>query len=509
MADLPILGYKRHPRPMLHTPKIRYHKSQELNKENYNTTVEKSTGNKNDNYDLGVYLDNELQRLENSFDTNTQQTNILDGGVKEIKQTIIGINNTTGANTAAISQEATTRTSADSALATLVTNLTATVATGDSTNAAAISNELTVRANADSALATTVSNLTATVTSGDNSNAAAISSEATARANADSALASTASTLAATVTNGDNANAAAISSEATARANADSAAATTVSNLTATVTSGDNTNAAAISSEATARANADSANASSINTVSASVTTEANSRAAADTAETNARVSADNTITASVTQEASVRASADNTLLAKYGVTLNSNGYVTGFSQNNNGTTGTFKILADKFTIIDPSDSSGEAGTQVFDITGGNVTMDAAHIKDLSVSTLKIQNNAVSVSTFAKHNVQSGLSNKTFSTTVSMPIAGTITVICKAGVFGGGSSATVSLNLTIDGTTQDSLNAQGSPALANHLLLGSKDVSSGNRVITVNYTNLANTNNPSQKADFIILRRFK
>jgi len=458
---------------------------------------------------LTNYIADELQQLENTLAIHGQATTSIEGGVTTIKQDIIDITNTTGANTAAISQEAITRTSADSALASLVTTLTATVATGDSTNAASISNEATARANADSALATTVSNLTATVTSGDSTNAAAITSEQTARANADSALATDITSLTAAVTSGDSTNASAITSEATARANADTALASDITSLTATVTNTNNTLSAAVTSEATARANADTANASTINTVSASVTTEANTRAAADTTEANARIAADNTITASVTTEASVRAAADNTLLAKYGVTLNSNGYVTGFSQNNNGTTGTFKILADKFTIIDPADSAGEAGTQVFDITGGNVTMDAAHIKDLSVSTLKIQNNAVSVSTFAKHNVQSGLSNKTFSTTVSMPIAGTITVICKAGVFGGGSSATVSLNLTIDGTTQDSLNAQGSPALANHLLLGSKDVSSGNRVITVNYTNLANTNNPSQKADFIILRRFK
>ena len=458
---------------------------------------------------LTNYIADELQQLENTLAIHGQATTSIEGGVTTIKQDIIDITNTTGANTAAISQEAITRTSADSALASLVTTLTATVATGDSTNAASISNEATARANADSALATTVSNLTATVTSGDSTNAAAITSEQTARANADSALATDITSLTAAVTSGDSTNASAITSEATARANADTALASDITSLTATVTNTNNTLSAAVTSEATARANADTANASTINTVSASVTTEANTRAAADTTEANARIAADNTITASVTTEASVRAAADNTLLAKYGVTLNSNGYVTGFSQNNNGTTGTFKILADKFTIIDPADSAGEAGTQVFDITGGNVTMDAAHIKDLSVSTLKIQNNAVSVSTFAKNSLQTGLSNKTFSTTVSMPSAGTITVICKAGVFGSGSFSTVSLNLTIDGTTQDSLNAQGTPALANHLLLGSKDVSSGNRVINVNYTNLGNTNNPSQKADFIILRRFK
>lgn len=328
---------------------------------------------------LTNYIADELQQLENTLTIHGQATTSIEGSVTTINQNIISINNTTAANTAAISQEATTRTSADSALSTLVTNLTA------------------------------------TVTSGDNSNTAAISSEATARANADSALSST------------------------------------VSSLTSTV-----------------------------NGVSASVTTEQNARVAAD-----------------------------NTLLAKYGVTLNSNGYVTGFSQNNNGTTGTFKILADKFTIIDPSDSAGEAGTQVFSIVGGIVTMGTAHIGNLSIGTGKISDNAVSVSSFAQHALQTGLSNKTFSTTVSMASAGTVTVICKAGVFGSGSSPTVSLSLTIDGTLQDSLNATGTPALGTHLLLGSKEVSSGNKVITVGYTNLANTTNPSQRAQFVVLRRFK
>lgn len=257
MSALPILGYKRHPRPVLGKDPAK------------------------DLYALGAYLDSELQRLENSFDTNSQQTEEVDDGVNEAKQQVIALSVTTGQNTAAISQEATTRTSADSALSTLVTNLTATVTSGDNTNAAAITNEATARANADSAVATTVSNLAATVTSGDNTNSAAISSEATARANADSALSST------------------------------------VSSLTSTV----------------------------------------------------------NGVSASVTAEASARVAADNTLLAKYGVTLNSNGYITGFSQNNNGTTGSFKIIADEFKIINPNNASGQAGVEVFGVAGGYATI--------------------------------------------------------------------------------------------------------------------------------------
>ena len=290
MSALPILGYKRHPRPVLGKDPAK------------------------DLYAVGAYLDSELQRLENSFDTNSQETI---NGITEAKQQVIDLSVTTGQNTAAITQEATVRSSADSAFASLVTNLSATVTSGDNTNAAAISSEQTARANADSALASDITTLSATVTSGDNTNAAAITNEATARANADSAVATTVSNLAATVTSGDNTNSAAISSEATARANADSALSSTVSSLTSTV----------------------------------------------------------NGVSASVTAEASARVAADNTLLAKYGVKLNSNGYITGFSQNNDGTTGTFKILADEFKIIDPAASAGSAGVEVFAVSGGYATI--------------------------------------------------------------------------------------------------------------------------------------
>ena len=196
-------------------------------------------------------------------------------------------------------------------------------------------------------------------------------------------------------------------------------------------------------------------------------------------------------------------------LEARYGVDLDVNGYITGFSQNNDGTSGQFKIIADDFRIIDPADAAGEAGAQVFSVIGGIVTMDTAHIGNLTIGTGKITDNAISISSFAKHTVQTGSGNKTFSTTVSMPNDGTITVICKAGVYGSGSSAQVVIQLSIDGVQQDSIAAQGGPALGNHTLLGAKDVTAGNRVVSAAYSNIAYTNNPSQKADFIILRTFK
>jgi hypothetical protein len=43
-----------------------------------------------------------------------------------------------------------------------------------------------------------------------------------------------------------------------------------------------------------------------------------------------------------------------NGVLAKYGVTLDVNGYLTGFQQLNNGSTGSFIINADYFSIVKP-----------------------------------------------------------------------------------------------------------------------------------------------------------
>jgi peptidoglycan hydrolase CwlO-like protein len=63
------------------------------------------------------------------------------------------------------------------------------------------------------------------------------------------------------------------------------------------------------------------------------------------------------------------------TLEAKYGVTLNVNGYITGFAQNNDGSSGTFVILADKFAVVDPSGDPAEPEYVPFAISGGKIVM--------------------------------------------------------------------------------------------------------------------------------------
>jgi len=381
------------------------------------------------------YVADELQRIENTLALNGQETKTTQDGVTEVKQTIIDINNTVGNNTAAITQEAVTRTGENSAFASLITTVQANVAT----NAASVVTETTARADAISAEATARQAVQANV----DTVAASVVTEASAAATANSATASLVTTLDAAVAtaNGnisnnynisvsaDNVltqsinslssvvgqNTADITTTATTAATANSATASLVTALTATVATA-NSN---IANNYNISVNADSALATSISTVSAAV----------------------GTVATSVTTETTARVQADGVLEAKYGVTLNANGYITGFSQNNNGSTGTFKILADKFTIIDPAAAgSGLAGTQVFDITNGVVTMEAAHIKNLTVGNVG--------GTISATTVFSGSASKTFGGTSAGYVELT-TVDCPAN--SGAKAHVPVLNMIFDG----------------------------------------------------------
>ena len=124
--------------------------------------------------------------------------------------------------------------------------------------------------------------------------------------------------------------------------------------------------------------------------------------------ETSARATAINGVIARVGQtETSITTlqQADTALGAKYGVALNVNGYVTGFIQNNNGSSGSFTVVANRFAIVDPN---GGAPIVPFEVSGGVVrapyivagdifanTITANKIVDLSVGTTKIADNAV------------------------------------------------------------------------------------------------------------------
>jgi len=183
---------------------------------------------------------------------------------------------------AAIVTEATARANADTASASLISNLTTVV----NNNASAISTEATTRANADTASATLISNLTSTV--GTKARTFAQNGVPTSIAAGDlwidtndsNKVYRAASAGSDAVTSGEwvlldvgaaLSTASTLSSEQTTRANADTALSTSISNLTSTVTSNNNTLTAAIGSEQTARSNADSANATSISNLTTTV----------------------------------------------------------------------------------------------------------------------------------------------------------------------------------------------------------------------------------------------
>lgn len=121
-------------------------------------------------------------------------------------------------------------------------------------------------------------------------------------------------------------------------------------------------NAAAIVNEQTVRADADTNLASDITTLTSTVN--------------------GNTATIQTVQ------TAVNGLEAKYGVTLNVNGYVTGFEQNNDGSSGSFIIQADKFALVKPGQAAGSPGTTPFQVVGGITYIDNAMITDLTVGKL-------------------------------------------------------------------------------------------------------------------------
>lgn len=245
--------------------------------------------------------------------------------------------------------------------------------------ATGIATEQTIRQTEDEALASQITAVVASV--GDN--AAAILAEATARADADEAEATARLALASQV----GANEAAILSESTTRSTADEAFAGQFSLLGAKNAEG----TAWLLDEGTVKV----AGGVSLGSRLLGIDTALGGNAAAIVSEQNARVSADSAIASDVstlsttvgghTSSISTIQTSVNGLTAKYGVSINVNGHVTGFVQNNDGTTGDFTILADKFAIVDPG---GGTPFVPFEVSGGVVRIKEASIGTLNVSKL-------------------------------------------------------------------------------------------------------------------------
>lgn len=298
-----------------------------------------------------------IQRELNTVNITASRVFPLEAGAVTLEQTIVDLTSTVGNVSASVTSLATATASATEANASLITTVQANV----DTVSAAVVTEATARATADSANASLITTLTADLGTANGN----ISNNYNISVAADNVLTQSINSLTSTV----GQNTADITTEATARASADSANAALITTLDAAVATANGN----ISNNYTISVNADNALSQSINSVSASV----------------------GAVAASVTAEATARANADGVLEAKYGVTLDANGYITGFSQNNDGTSGEFKITADKFLIVEGA-VAGETGATVFDITNGLVTMEAAFIKNLTVGNMNGTLNSVS-----------------------------------------------------------------------------------------------------------------
>lgn len=308
----------------------------------------------------------DLSTLEVSFTSATQDITDLEGAIANNAASII----VTQGN---ITNEATLRANAVGAEATRVDGLFLQYTKTGPMNTAisgAVAAEATLRLSGIAAEATRVDSILTNYSTTGGMNTAistAVNAEITARNNAISSAVSAEATridsilTSYTSTSGMNgAISTAVSAEATSRttaiSNAIAGEVTRVNTLIAsyTTTSGMNTAiTAAISSEASLRVAADGVNATAIGTVSTNL---------------GGLTSTVTTLTSSV-----------NGILAKNGVSLDVNGYVTGYEQINNGSSGSFIISASYFGVKTPGGGPGlswESGAIRITATGGALVVE-------------------------------------------------------------------------------------------------------------------------------------
>lgn len=226
----------------------------------------------------------------------------------------------------------------------------------------AINTEKTARVDSDSALATQITSLTSLA----NGNTSAIQQEATTRANADSSLSTSITTLSSQVNNattGLPATRSLLINDYYTKTGTDSAISSATTTLTSAYQAAD---AATLSSSqsyvqnyAYSKSQADSAIATQVNSLASTVSLNNTNQ------------------TAALQQEATTRASVDDGLLAQYTVKTDLAGRVAGFglaSETNTAgvNTSSFAVIADRFYISAPNDYTQEA-TPTSGVTAGKV----------------------------------------------------------------------------------------------------------------------------------------
>lgn len=138
-------------------------------------------------------------------------------------------------------------------------------------------------------------------------------------------------------------------------------------------------------------------NAAQVNAaVNAAVTAEANLRANADGVLATNINNVSTTVNGHTATLETFGESIDG-LSVRYGLRLNAGGKVIGWVANNDGVNGGMDFVVDYFRLWNAAGTTSKAP---FEFVGGSIFMASAAIKDLSVETIKIANNAI---TFPVH----------------------------------------------------------------------------------------------------------
>jgi hypothetical protein len=300
--------------------------------------------------------------------------NVRVSPTESLAQRLTAIKAATDNAAAAIQAELKARADGDTAEATARETLAATLrGETDSKVSAAVITERDARISADSAEAKARSDLAATLRS---ESTAAIQNEQKARADAISAEATARTTLASTL-RGEMA--ASIQIEAQTRAQQDGVFTTLFTLLGAKNAAGSafilNDNAVQLSngqSLATRLSGLDT----TIGNVNAAIVNSDKARVDGDKANADSIQLVSTTVSGHTASIGTLSQSV-NGVLARHGVSLDVNGYVTGYVQNNDGKTGSFVILANRFAVVDPN---GGNPTVPFEVSNGNVYVNGQRI---------------------------------------------------------------------------------------------------------------------------------
>jgi len=228
---------------------------------------------------------------------------------------------------------------------------------------ALINTQSTTFADANGAMASLITNISATMDADRNHTAALITTETLARVTANTAMASLITNLSATVDNDRSNTAALIRTEALTRADTISALASRIDTITASgVDLGflDSKIDAAIVIERTASANPVQALASSLTSLTATV----------------------NGHTSSITTNESAIATVNGHLTASYGLAVDANGHIASMNLLSNGTSSARAFTADSFKIF-----NGTSSIAPFTVVDGNVVMTGTTVVDTIVTS--------------------------------------------------------------------------------------------------------------------------